>query len=348
MLRGGRLEKSAGKDDFQEYSVHGDLRRKIEGTFARPISYRLIYGATGEGKTWTLSWVWREFEGMKVDGGNCMVLAVPKFELRRQPERFLIESLAHDVTSRYPDLFPVAARSKKASSDLKVVAAYLQDPDGQLVLTGRGTWARPPRLEGLPAISMNLISDLLRVFLAIVEAAGLTGHPWLLVLVDELEGPFTLQAGKGVTIFSDFLRDVYDNLEKSRPNFAHTQFLLGGTLPVFERFDPRALARPLDEGGPFTAFLRRTEPPFTLKPPNAGELKKIAQERIDLHRKEREGPFIPFDEDAIMLAWKTATQNLGLFTSLLQAMYDLALAEGAARITKAHCEGAAREVLPAE
>jgi len=335
--RGGRLRKDKGKEDFVEYSIHDSLLEKIRIAFQRPITIRLLYGNTGAGKTWTMAWLWRKFDEQVIDGHKYLVIAVPRLETKHAPERGMLEALVQAVLNEHPKLIQQAASKANASRELKDIAAYLEDEDGRYVLTGRGASARIPRIEGLPPISTNRAADLQMVILVILEAAKHSGFDRVLILLDELEGPLSLHGRKTVSIFTDFLRDLYDVLEDENKLYPHTHILVGGTTPVAEQFSPEYLNRTIDQGGVLEALLRRVEPAFRLTPPSDREVKNIAEDRIERHRIKQAGKFIPFNEDAIALAWVKSGRNLGQFVQILQNMYDLAAEEGVDRVTTAHC-----------
>jgi hypothetical protein len=188
---------------------------------------------------------------------------------------------------------------------------------------------------------MTSSGDLTRLLMATLEAAHFAGYHRALILIDEFEAPFILDSRKDMTIFSEFLRGLYDSLidpsEKSPP-YPHTQFLFSGTAKVFQEFQPAAITRQIDQGGLMAAFLRRTEQPFFLDPPNQSELKDIARDEIKRTRKRRQEGLIPFDEDALILAWKRSSLNLGQFLRFASDMYLMAEEEGASSVTTNHLE----------
>jgi hypothetical protein len=342
--RGGRLTPDVGGEDFVKYSIHRKLLETVREGFSRPVIYRVVYGGVGQGKTWTLGWLWRESQ----TDPKALVIGIPRLESRKAPERALVEALLRGVLQHYPTLFEKASVSKKASENVKVIASYLEDSDGRLALIGQSSTARPPRISDLPAISMGSLEDLERIILAILEAAKIVGFDRVLVLIDELESPFILHSKKAIQIFGDFLRNLYDVLEEDAPQFAHVQIVFAGTSTIYEFFKPQSVHQLAQQSGIIGAFIRRTEDIFVLTPPDENEILEIAAERIEQHRRQAGKRFIPYEEAAILAAWTNAARNMGHFVKLLQEMYELADSEGAAKITAEHCERVSAKYADAE
>jgi hypothetical protein len=345
-VNAGSLAPARGDGPFLPYRSVMDLKEQVDGTFSKRVSFRVVFGSHGSGKTWTLSWLWREFERPAGPGG-CLVLGVPRFEIRQHPERSLVSSLLRSVATEHPALLQIAAATgaATASEDLRSLRDHFDDFASKQTLLGYGS-TRVKATENARAFSLNSSGDLTRLTLSILEAVALAGYPRCLVLVDELEAPFILDPRKDRTIFSEFLRGVYDQLvdpPKKGPHYPRTQFLFAGTLQIFEDFQPGAITRTSDQGSLMHAFIRRTDPPFLLKPPSSDELHKIARRNIELSRDpdSKQKGMLPFDTDAIDEAWTQSGLVLGIFVQYALAMYELAERDpGAKSVTKAHLERA--------
>jgi hypothetical protein len=339
VVRGGGLEEGRGEGEFTPYASVLKLKSTVEATFERPVSFRLVVGNHGYGKTWTLSWLWREFS-REIAPRRCLVLGVPRFEIQRRAERSMVESILRCVQERHPELFMTALANagSRASEDLRSLRDHFANFESREILMGNGG-ARVRATEQTRGFSLTLSRDLTRILEATFEAALHAGYPRCLVLVDEFEAPFILGSPRERTIFSEFLRGVYDGLiapTGGKIRYPRVQFLFSGTEPVFREFAPAAITRQIDRGGLMAAFLRRTEPPFFIEPPSTPDLKRIAQAEIARTRKHKEQGFIPFDEGALLEAWKRSTLNLGEFVRMASDMYLLAEEEGANAVTTAH------------
>jgi hypothetical protein len=342
VVRAGLLSKSAGEGRFVEYGSVLELKQIVESTFQRTVSFRLVFGSHGVGKTWTFSWLWREF-AIEQPPRKCLVIGIPKFEIRERPERSMVEAILFSVAESYPALFALgsAQGAIKASWDLRSLRDHFQEFESRQTLIGASGGSRVGATEQARGFSLTKLDDLRRMVLATFEAASLAGYSRCLVLADELEAPFLLSSKRDRVIFFEFLRGIYDVLEhppKEGPAYPHIQFLFSGTQDVFEEFVPGTVTKQRGGGSLMAAFVRRTEPPFLLKPPSKQELEQIALQEIQRTRKKQETGMIPFDLDAILTAWEKSARNLGDFLHLVSDMYALAEAEDAKRVTKAHCE----------
>ncbi len=341
-VRGGSLSRGLGDDRFIPYSSVRKLKEKVQATFDLPVSFRLVFGPYGAGKTWTFAWLWREMQ-QETGSKKCLVLGVPRFEIRAHPERSFVESLMCSAVEEHPELIPLGVSNggARASLNLRSVRDHLQDWDSRQVLLGQGSGHRvkAPTSDGR-SFSMNKLGDLTQLVLAVLEAAGHVGYSSCLILVDEVDAPFLLLGLKDRTIFTEFLRGVYDALvepPEKGPSYPHAQFLFSGTYQVYQEFEPGAITRKLDEGDLMAAFLRRTEPAFVLDPPSDSDLHQIAQQEIARTRKKPEKGTIPFDEEALAMAWKKSSLNLAQFVRIVSDMYAMAEAEDAKSVTTRHC-----------
>jgi hypothetical protein len=343
-VRAGPMRPTTGEGEFVEYGSVAKLRATIESTFTLPVSYRLVFGSYGSGKTWAFSWLWRELS-REAGTRKCFVIGIPRFEIRARPERSLVESVLREVYDRQPTLYNLAVSSDpaRASDDLRSVQRHFQNPDSRRILAGIAGSSRVKSHGDARSFSLTRSDDLSRLLLATFEAVRLAGYPRCLVLVDELEAPFLLGSKKDRIIFSEFLRGIYDSLSVPGPGGAQypsVQFLFSGTWEVYQQFWPEAITKQLESGTLMSAFIRRTEKPFLLNPPSDTELETIAKSHIENARRKPEGGWIPFDRDAIDMAWKRSGRNLGQFLHVTSDMYRLAEAADAKRVTKAHCEQA--------
>lgn len=339
----GALARSTGKDEFFACSTHYRLEELVEDTFRRkPISFRFVFGRLGEGKTWTLSWLWRQFEASKPGVPRCLVLGIRRLQHGTSLERTLVEQLLAAVAATDEQLIPMAVAARKASSGLKTLAAYWADDEGRDVLTGRGRSSRAPRIENERPLNMARQSDLTMLLVALFEAVKVRGFDRMLILIDELEGPVDRASPAKITLLADFLRDLQDSLQEPPVPCPHIQFLLSGTSNVAEQFDPQLIERTRDLSGVVGAFVRRAEPPFRLDPPTPQDLEEMTNHRIKVHREKKMPgqPPKPFKKDAIMAAWKHTSQKLGDFSNVLEKMYEIAVAQDSSEVDLSHFEAA--------
>lgn len=339
----GALSPKTGDPDFFPYSTHRDLESRAEAGFTKPVTFRFVIGRIGEGKTWTLSWLWRRFKDPKSGQPPCLVLGIRRLQHGPSLERSLVEQLLVALSDSASDVVESASKVAKASRGLKTLAAYWADEGGRYVLLGQGASSRAPRLSGFPPINMGRQSDLSMIMMAVLEAARIKGYERVLILIDELEGPVERASATKIGLLADFLRDLQDALQNPAVPCAHVQFLLSGTGNVAEQFDPQLqVERTYDAMGVVGAFVRRAEPPFRLQPPTEGDLEELANYRIKLHRdKKYPGqPPKPFKMDAILAAWKYSKQTLGQFAMILEKMYELAVEADDSVIDTSHFEKA--------
>jgi hypothetical protein len=338
----GALGPATGDKDFLAYSTHEKLKLLVEKTFNRPISFRFVFGRIGEGKTWTLSWLWRRFKEPGEGSEKCLVLGITRLQPGASLERSLIEQVLASLLRFEPELLTKAARNPKSSKDLQTVAVYWKEPDSRDVMIGRGGSARVRKVPRLSGLNMTRHTDLQMLFVSMLEAAALQGYERVLILIDELEGPILSGSKKGISLFADFLRDLQDTLQQPSVRCAHVQFILSGTSNVSEVFgtESKLVERTMDSTGVVGAFLRRAEPSFNLEPPSKEDLVRLTNFRIEVHRtKTVPGkPPKPFQEDAILGAWKYSTNNLGIFSNVLERMYELAVDTDDPEVTLHHLE----------
>jgi hypothetical protein len=344
VVRAGLLSKAAGEGRFVEYGSVSNLKQVVESTFNRPVSFRLVFGSHGVGKTWTLSWLWREFS-IEQGPRKTLVVGIPKFEIRERPERSMVESILSSVAESYPALYAIGSSqgAGNASWDLRSLRDHFRDFQSRQTLVGASGASRVGASENARGFSLTKLDDLRRMLLATFEAASLAGYGRCLVLADELEAPFLLSTTKDRVIFFEFLRGIYDVLErpsKSGPKYPHVQFLFSGTQDVFNEFVPGTVTTQRGGGSLMAAFVRRTETPFLLKPPTKPELEQITLQEIQRTRRKKESGTIPFELNAILMAWERSSHNLGDFLHLVSDMYALAETEDAKRVSKEHCERA--------
>lgn len=345
-VRSSSLRPDVGQDRFVEYDSLTRLRRTVEQTFGLRVSIRLVFGSYGSGKTWALSWLWRQLDSSQ-GKLKCLVLGIPRLETRGRPERGLVEALLRSVADDHPELLPlgVAAAPGRASRNLISLRDHFSNLDKRQVLIGGANGSRVPATDQARGFSLSRTEDLIQLTLAVLEAVSLAGYPRCLILVDELDAPFLLSARKDRIIFSEFLRGIYDvliNPSPEGPSYPAVQFLLSGTSDLYREFWPEAITKITGRGSLMSAFIRRTETPFILEPPTDAELDRIAMQEIVRTRSPPRNGWIPFDKDAIGQAWTLSTRNLGQFVRLASDMYGIAEAEDAPRVTKEHCLKAMR------
>ena len=340
-VRASSLRPDVGQDRFVEYRSLAELRQLVERSFRLRVSIRLVFGSYGSGKTWALSWLWRE---LATPQGplKCIVLGIPRIETRGRPERGLVEALLRSLGEDHPELLPlgVASAPGQASRNLISLRDHFANWDDRQILTGGASGSRVPASNEARGFSLARTEDLIQLTLAVLEAIALAGFPRCLILIDELDAPFLLAARKDRIIFSEFFRGIYDILISPDPKgatYPAVQFLLSGTSDLYREFWPEAITKLTGRGSLMSAFIRRTETPFVLKPPTPPELDEIAMREITRTREPPRRGWIPFEQDAISKAWELSTRNLGQFIRLASDMYGLAEAEDAPRITKSHC-----------
>ncbi|MFI5417341.1 MAG: hypothetical protein ACHQ2Y_00380 [Candidatus Lutacidiplasmatales archaeon] len=346
-VRAGPMRPETGAEDFVGYGSVLKLKDLVEKTFRDPISFRLVYGSYGAGKTWTFSWLWREF-AQESGERRCFVIGVPRFEIRSRPERALVETILRDILETQPTLFKQAVSKGPAvaSPDLRSLRSHFDSPDSRAVLAGITGASRVKHEGDARSFSLTKSDDLTRMLLATFEAIALLGYTRCLLLIDELDAPFLLGSRKDRIAFSEFLRGLYDLLStrsEGDATYPHVEVLFSGTGELYEQFWPEALTHQLQAGTLMAAFIRRTEPPFLMTPPNESELEGIAKHHIGRARSRggRDlGDWIPFDKAAIDLAWKKSGRNLGQFLHVASDMYRLAEGEKATRVTTEHCNKA--------
>ncbi len=338
-LIAGRLSVELGKRDFVSLRTHRDLKELVESTFElKPISLRLVIGETGGGKSWSFSWLWREFR----DAQGTLVLGIPRLELRQIPERALMEAVFRGVR---PKLAQIRAKIKdlefQSENTLDGTSQYLlhalNDDSAMALLCGESI-GRLKTLAGIVPPSKQTTEGSLRLLVSLFRVLRLLDYERVLVLIDEAETFFISYGRQNLLHFSNYLRGLYDEFElKGGERLPRVQVLFAGTTTVIMKMSPALVGKQSEAGDIGEALQRRLSPPFELGDPSTKEILEIAEYRIGKHRKQEEGaPYIPYDRDAILLIWESGLRNIGEFCTRLQRMYEIARDEDAERITVAH------------
>lgn len=336
----GVLAYETGADDFAQLKVHGELLKQTELQFKeRPITIRILASDIGGGKTWTLSWLYRHYFDME----NTLAIAVPRLELRGQPERGLVEAIFRGLKPSI-DKIRSSLKARKGQLPKSLVgtpADYVMhaifEPEVFSLLGGGG--GRLPPLENVVPPLLTKTEGTLQLFLGLLRVLHFAGFTRVIVLVDEVESLFLTYGRRDLFIFSNYVRGVIDEFQtdngRSLPKLV---MLLAGTIVVLEAISPGLVGRQMDATDVAQSLVRRLAPPFQLFIENESDILEIARERIGAHRKKKENrPYIPYDTEAILFVWKSFGK-LGDFCRGLQDMYELALEEKASKITVSHAK----------
>jgi hypothetical protein len=333
----GALSKHTGEEDFVQLQIHDELRRTIEAGFFQkiPVTVRILVSGIGGGKTWALSSLYRNFSAFD----DTFVDAVPRLELRGVPERGLVEAIFRGLRPSIEDIRTrMRSREKMFPIGLTGTATHyvwlaLLEESVYALLCGGG--ARLPQLGGLNAPPLTKYEGNLQLLLGLFRILNAIGYVKILVLIDEVESLFVAYGRKDLIIFSNLLRDMFDEFQADDGDtLPRLVMILAGTSSVLERISPGLVGRISDESDVATGLLRRLAPVFPLIVEDPLDALRIASFRIGRHRKQRSSkPYIPYEEDAVLYVWKNSYNNLGDFCLALQYMYEFALSESAQRIT---------------
>jgi hypothetical protein len=340
---GGRIGLDTGRDDFVELGIHERLGKETEQYLAtKPITLRLVVSFIGGGKTWTLSWLWRQFSGRP----KTIVIAVPRIELRGQPERGLAEGIFRGVR---PDVGTILRKITDFPKSLKgtpaqYVGLAMQSSVDYAQLCG--TTGRLPVLGEIQPPSMTKTEGTLRLLLGLFQVLLVAGFDHVLVLIDEVESLFLAYGRRDLFVFSDYIRNLYDEFETDKGRLLpKLEVLFAGTSTVLERVSPGLVGKQMDAADVAQALVRRLAPPFQLSLDGEKDAMIVAEHRIGIHRSRAlNRPFIPYDKRAILYVWKYSYGSLGDFCKMLQLMYDIALRQKTSRITVAHAKAAVSQL----
>jgi hypothetical protein len=339
---GGYLSIETGKDDFIRLQMHEEILSIIRETIVnKPISIRLFLGRIGEGKSWTLSWVWREMEKWHDKGNRTLVLGIPRVELRGTPERALAVGILLSMYSQKSRLVKSLEELNQAPAkdigpaERYVMAAIKDDESFSKVI---GASARLPTIGDTAPPIRSPTEGSTSLIMGVFRIAKLMGYSSVLILVDEAETLFTAYGGKNLMLFSNFVRNLYDELEsRSNGMYPTVEILLSGTHWVQVKLRPPSVEKQRESGDIVEALKRRMDEDIILPVPKEQDIEKIAEERIGRHRLEKyHKPFIPYDKEAIQYVWANCDSSMGTFVKYLHRMYENALLEHAEKITKKH------------
>ncbi len=344
----GVLAIETGKDDFVQLKVHGELLKQTEAHLKeRPITIRIIASGIGGGKTWTLSWLYRHYD----DTEDTFAIAVPRLELRGQPERGLVEAIFRGLK---PSIEKIRAKLESPKAQLPkrllgTAAEYvwnaILDPEAFSLLTGGG--GRLPALGNVAPPILTKTEGTLRLLLGLLQVLKQTGFAKVIILVDEVESLFLTYGRRDLFIFSNFVRGIIDEFQTDNArSLPRLVMLLAGTGIVLQEISPGLVGRQMDEQDIAASLVRRLSPPYQLFIQSESDVLEIASYRIGEHKRKREPgrPYIPYDKEAILFVWKNF-QNLGDFCRGLQEMYEEALAERVDRITLKHAKKVVQRYL---
>ena len=335
----GKLSPESGKPDFVPLSVHLELKSQTEDRFLnRPVTVRLVVSGPGGGKTWTLSWLYREFS----DSPDTFVIGIPRVESRGKPERGLVEAIFRSVSPNLPKLKKWLASARNSfppeleGTPADYVRVALAKPEVYQLLCGGG--GRLPSLDGIVAPQLTRTEGTLNLFLGLLRVLHLAGWARVLVMVDEVESLFSVYGRRDLVILLDWIRNIIDECQSDMGrSLPKLEMLLSGTTAVLERVHPGLVGRQADQTDAAMGLIRRLDVPFQLTIEKNEDVLRVASYRIGIHRRAKSNePFIPYDEKAILYVWKNSFGNLGDYCERLQRMYEIALSEKAARITMSH------------
>jgi hypothetical protein len=340
----GNLSRDTGKEDFVALEIHHQLYRQIEiSLLQNSVTIRLLVASQGGGKTWTLSWLYRNFEG---DLRNTLVLGIQRLELRGQPERGLMEAIFRALKPSI-DKIRTNLRSEPLPKGLQgttseYVKEALSDPMIYSMLCGDG--GRLPKIGNLTAPSMTKTEGTLQLLLGLFRVLYSIGFANVIVLIDEVESLFQVYGKRNLFIFENYLRGVFDEFqtdsERDNPELPRLVMILAGTIIVLEQISPSLVGKQTSASDVAQALVRRLSPTLLLVK-NQDDVLLIASHRIGIHRKRTTNqPYIPYDKDAIIYVWQNSLGVIGDFCRTLQTMYELALSQKAQRITLEHAKKA--------
>jgi hypothetical protein len=274
---------------------------------------------------------------------DTLAIAVPRLELRGQPERGLVEAVFRGLK---PSLVKVQSRLKSGKVKLPknllgtstdYVYRAILEPDAFSLLSGTG--GRPESLDGISPPPLTKTEGTLQLFLGLLRLLHAAGFTRVIILVDEVESLFLTYGRRDLFIFSNYIRGVIDEFQTDGGvSLPRLVMLLAGTSVVLEEISPGLVGRQMDAGDVAQSLVRRLAPPFQLSITEESDILEIARQRIGEHRlKKANLPYIPYEREAILFVWKNFV-NLGDFCRGLQEMYELAFAEKAERITIKHAK----------
>jgi hypothetical protein len=343
----GRLAGSIGFDtgaqEFLELSSHRAVLRTILNRSRRPASMWLFAGDLGSGKTWFLSWLWREGAARLQRGTREHWEVTGFYFLPSGPiDRGFFEAFFASSGRRrfFAATHATQAGLQPAGEGVFRRAArhLLYDHSAWQVATGAAReFTKRRGKAALPSWSSP--SNRLQIFLNFLRLLRESGVTNLVVLVDEFEATVTSVGKAKLPILSQFFRQLSDELQ-STEGLPKVEIILCATGDVVELISPAPGSKPVTRTRTPSVLVRalreRLEPTVLLGGFTRSDALKLADHRIGLTRNSStKARYIPYDEEAIALAYASCLGNVRTFCNSLEAMYEEALASGVERIDPA-------------
>lgn len=342
----GKLAFNVGEEDFVTLKGHEELLTQLKQNLIQSnITIRLLVSVVGGGKTWTLSWLYRQFSKRE----HALVICVPRLELRGQPERELTEAIFRGVLPELKKIRGKLGRKKMPKEFHGTVTEYvwnaILDTGAFSTLSGGG--GRLPTLNNARPPSLRKTEGTMQLLLGLFRVLYFVDYAEIIVLTDEVESLFVAYGRKDLFIFENYLRGLHDEFQSGQgKRLPRVLILLAATSSVLEQISP-ILVQKQTGASDFASALARRLGPMVLLVTDESEALRIAEHRINEHRRQRlDQPYIPYDKDAILLAWRSSLGNIGDFCKYLQQMYELALAERANRITLKEAKRVVEQYVP--
>ena len=329
----GKISVHTGEGEFFETVASGKLLRAIAERSTKPVSLWLLGGTLGSGKTWTLSWLVREGPALLSNTTReRWALSGFYFLPRGPPDRAFFEaffaassdirtSILEGLRSR-----PVVPVSRGPYAN--VVRSALSSSKIWGVLCGQSS--NFPKKRGRPALPswLNPVTRM-GVFIEFLRTMKDVGFSRLAILVDEFEATVATLGTKGVATLSHFLRQLHDKME-STSGIPHTQVVLAGTREVINTLYPPPSEGPVVRVTPPSVLVQalrdRLAPTHYLGEFTKKDALALADLRIGVARATRTSQrYIPYEEQAIVLAYENSVGNVRNFVTSLESMYDEAL-----------------------
>lgn len=331
----GKLTRSVATKDFVPLGTHKAIRDEIEQQFMYQFTVRLLVAPIGHGKTWTLSWLWEYFEKPKT-----LVIGHASWSLQTSPPQSLLQGILAALEQDKEKPLKRLLDAKPATKYGKWLSNLLQDGTAASILYGESGGRLPP-VEGVPRLSLNNDKHLRFLFSGLIDLCTQAGFERVLILADEVEAVVLGTGKRQRLLFADFLRQLLDDFQDAK-DMCHVQMVLAGTTGVLERWTQQV--QTTSSGDQTTeAFLRRLSTPLFIKPPSDSEIERIVRVRIENHSDKN--PMLPFEDNVIPQAWKASMHSLGECFGLLRGAHDVAIREGAKRVTIKHLEEARKRIF---
>lgn len=337
----GQIAPSTGGDEFVELPSSEKLLAEIAKRSVKRASCWMLGGEYGSGKTWALSWLLRSGPG-RLEARTGVVWAVIGFPLRVsvQPDRGFYESFfvgAESERARVLTFLQGQTVVSPANPITNAVRSAIAQTSYWEVLEGRArTFPKRKGRSALPPWAVPSNRD--AMFVAFLRLLRSAGAQRLLILVDEFEASVLTGGPSGLKKLSHFLRNLIDTVA-STEGLPHTEIVLAATADVVNRINPEKEGTPTERTGEVAglvaALQERLDQNYLLPDFSMDDALKIAAFRIRKARKyaSPSRPYVPFDLEAIKIAYENCSKTVRRFCLLLEGMYEEALETGAKAIT---------------